>query len=245
MTAKPSRSLCIRGCGRSVWNNATLFDLDRDEPALAEASFREVRCRGYIASVGDFADTLTDDERAYVQGVAPRRALEFSSGRRVAREALRAIDSEQLEVGREGRRPVWPTDVVGTISHTRVLAAAAVCRRGAIAGLGLDLERDHAVSEEVGRRIMVDAEWAWCEARDPHWRSMVFGAKEAIYKAVNPIVGEFIEFEDVEIKVDEVARTFSARCVKPKRSQSLVASGQGYFEVYRDHWLSLFVVPPS
>ena len=41
---------------------------------------------------------------------------------------------------------------------------------------------------------------------------MVFCGKEAVYKAINPLTGDFLGFSDVELDIDPAAGEFRARC---------------------------------
>ena len=72
---------------------------------------------------------------------------------------------------------------------------------------------------------------------------MVFSGKEAIYKAINPMTGEFLGFSDVELEIDPEEGEFRARCRRDLRSSGLVAAGRGYWAVYRAHWLVVFLIP--
>ena len=72
---------------------------------------------------------------------------------------------------------------------------------------------------------------------------MVFSAKEAIYKAINPLTGEFLAFGDVELDIDPLAGDFHARCGGNLRSAVPVAAGRGHWAVYRAHWLVVFLIP--
>jgi enterobactin synthetase component D len=76
-----------------------------------------------------------------VRRSATARQAEFLHGRLAARAGLAALDRGKEPVGiGTHREPVWPDGVVGSISHTRSLAAAAVARRERCAGVGIDLQ---------------------------------------------------------------------------------------------------------
>ena len=72
---------------------------------------------------------------------------------------------------------------------------------------------------------------------------MVFSGKEAIYKAINPLTGEFLGFGDVELDIDPAAGEFARACSRNLRSAAPVAAGRGYWAVYRAHWLVVFLIP--
>ena len=71
---------------------------------------------------------------------------------------------------------------------------------------------------------------------------MIFAAKEAVYKSVNPIVREFLGFQDVEIDVDEEVGAFRARCIEDRPSAEAIAAGYGHWALYRAHWMVVFEI---
>lgn len=181
------------------------------------------------------------EETAYADSVVHTRALEFATGRKAARAALERIGVPPCEIPRRGRAPVWPPSAVGSIAHTRTLAAAIAGPATGHDGLGIDIEARTAVSPQVAARVLIPAERHWLPA--PEWRTMLFSAKEAIYKAINPLTGEFLGFNDVELDIDPAANKFHAHCRRSLRSAIPVAAGHGYWALYRAHWLVVFLIP--
>jgi 4'-phosphopantetheinyl transferase EntD len=54
--------------------------------------------------------------------------------------------------------------------------------------------------------------------RDARDAIIYFGAKEAFYKCVYPLLQIFLDFQDVELDVDLGARVFTGRILKPVAS---------------------------
>jgi 4'-phosphopantetheinyl transferase EntD len=155
---------------------------------------------------------LYPQERALLgPGAARKRIMEFTLGRGCARAALARLDPALAgsPILREhGRRPLWPAGVVGAITHHHGQAAAAVAREGAYRGLGLDLEAERAPSEGLLKRILRPEEQRALEALPPAERArralLIFSAKESIFKALNPIRGIYIGFQDAAVtQIDE------------------------------------------
>ena len=144
------------------------------------------------------------------QAVDSRRR-EFLRGRSAARHALQALLGQAPPPVGKGERgePLWPAGVVGSISHTRELAVAAVGWRAHVGGIGLDVEaRDRRVDAGIGGHVCLPEELRWVESAvglpdapaDPILRlKMVFTAKEAIYKALYPVEQVFLGFKDAEL----------------------------------------------
>lgn len=218
-----------------------IVDTDLSKEILTGSRLAAIPAETAVAQVGDYRSFLYAEEAAYAESVVRSRALQFSTGRRVARAALRRTGAPDCEIPRRGRLPVWPPAVVGSIAHTSTLAAAIVGPATGHDGLGLDIEARTAVSPEVAKRVLSSTERAWLPA--PEWRTMLFSGKEAVYKATYPLTGEFLGFGDVELDIDPDAGEFRARCRRTLRSANPVASGRGYWAVYRGHWLVVFLIP--
>jgi 4'-phosphopantetheinyl transferase EntD len=133
-----------------------------------------------------------------------RRREAFALGRAAARLALRDLGVGSLAglvIGRgPGGEPLWPEGVVGTISHSGDAALAVVGWRSDYRGLGVDLEqRVPGLSERAVRLVCTAGEQAWLACRPAVWRTVVFSAKEAVFKALNPIEGVWLGFADAEL----------------------------------------------
>lgn len=220
----------------------TALDLDVASFEDGDNVFDVADVTWVFSRVDNFVDELPPDQREYARGLPEVRANEFSSGRRSARAALTHLGCAEPTVAREGRRPVFPTGFVGSIGHTRKMATACCGPSTTYHGIGCDIERcDRAMSDRVTRRITVDVEASSVSALD-HGQTLVFAAKEAIYKAVNPITDEYFDFLDVVLSVDLGNQSFSGKCVGPRRSAPVIDSGRGAFGRYRDHWVALFLI---
>jgi 4'-phosphopantetheinyl transferase EntD len=159
---------------------------------------------------------LFAEEEAAVATALETRRREFSIGRRYAREAIRNLGGEAGPIPvRPDRGPAWPESVVGAITHTTGLVAAAVAWEEQIAGIGIDAEsRDRPLKDSVDRFIRTDAERArMLLPRELDPLRLVFSAKESIHKCVAPISGITLGFHDVELDFDVQSSSFQARLV--------------------------------
>jgi 4'-phosphopantetheinyl transferase EntD len=149
-------------------------------------------------------DLLLPAEAAGLGNSVPQRAREFTGGRLCARRALAefGIEGVGLAVG-GGRQVAWPQGMVGSITHTTGLCAAAVARRRSFAALGLDSEVVGDVKANIWPKICVEPEIAWLKSLAPHEQPMaaavIFAAKEAFYKCQYPLGGERIGFHDLQV----------------------------------------------
>lgn len=175
-------------------------------------------------------DASPEAERRAVAGAVPKRQAEFLCGRIAARRALGRLGrpAEVLLPG-PGRAPRWPEGVVGSISHGAGWCLAAVASARRFAGLGVDLEPDAPLDEELIRRVATPAERAVLPERiESRGRAAkrLFCAKESVYKAQHPGFGCFLGFQDVEIRFDGKSGSFRAALAAAARPEGLEAGGR-------------------
>ena len=196
-----------------------------------------------LGRVGDYTQDLATEEFNLVRESKTSRQYEFASGRRLARTALNHLGISLRPILRNERRPSWPEFVVGSIAHTDSLAVSAVANTSNYQGIGVDVEKISVVDERVARRVFVDEELDWISTQQlPEWRTALFSAKEAIYKATNPITNEFLGFRDVTLTIDEDALSFTARAVEDNVAKPYLERARGYLHRIAGHWLTTFVI---
>lgn len=184
--------------------------------ALLEPLFDASIARA-IAPVVDAVAELSEEERSLIARAVESRRREFSTGRRLARRLLaeRGIAAGSI-LRDEDRVPIWPPNVMGSISHCRDYAVVAVCDADACFGLGVDIEPDEPVKPGVERIVCTESERRWlgvddeCDETRGRRVKLFFSAKEAVYKAFYPRVRTFWNFHDVELELDEDGGRFVA-----------------------------------
>ena len=151
---------------------------------------------------------------ALERAVAKRRAS-YLAGRLCAREALAGLGwtGGVPEMGVD-RLPVWPAGFVGSITHTHGFAWAVAARAGEARGIGVDTEQilDATRAENLPAAITAPDVWAtrsrW-GLDDPAYLTLVFSAKESLFKCLYPIVLKFFYFQHARIDgIDAAAGTF-------------------------------------
>lgn len=155
------------------------------------------------------------EERAMAHAVEGRRR-EFATVRCLARACLGRLGFPGVPLmSGPGGAPSWPTDVRGSMTHCAGYAGAAVGRSELISAIGIDAEPDAPLPEELMELVATRTEQA--RLRDtayapgsPRWDRLLFCAKEAVFKAWFPLVGEWLEFEDAEIRFGPRPGAFTA-----------------------------------
>ncbi|WP_181167477.1 hypothetical protein [Mesorhizobium sp. B2-6-5] len=126
-------------------------------PAQLVAAFREFVADGIAVEGGDFKPADRDlplEEEAHLGNVVPARRREFRAGRLYVRQALRGLGIPEtvIPIGPD-RAPIWPTGVVGSISHNRSLCAVAVGLSADYRSIGIDIEEDSSLSGELAKLV--------------------------------------------------------------------------------------------
>ncbi|MFF4579786.1 4'-phosphopantetheinyl transferase [Streptomyces sp. NPDC001389] len=171
----------------------------------------------------DTAYPLFPEEASAVARSAESRRREFTTGRGCAHRALSGLGLPPAPVPRDGQRaPVWPAGVIGSITHCVGFRAAAVARAGELAVLGIDAEPHRPLPARVGEEITVGGERArlgvLCrEAPRICWDTVLFSAKESVYKAWFPLTRAWLGFQDAEVGL-RADGTFAVRVLPAARA---------------------------
>ena len=165
---------------------------------------------------------LFAEEAALLVNAVEKRRREFTTGRLCARTALAKLGVPSVPVLRGERgAPMWPTGVVGSITHCEGYRAAAVAYRSDLVSLGIDAEPDLPLAEgllsEVGHADEIECvrELTRLRPAGPSWDRLLFCAKEALYKAWFPLTGRWLGFENAAITIDPTAHLFVAHVLVP------------------------------
>ena len=189
---------------------------------------------------------------AGLAGAARRRRLHYAAGRWCAVRALRQLgwtgDPSQLGRGRNGE-PLWPGGLCGSITHSGSRAWAAAARTSDAESIGIDAHERITDERAVRVRDVVAGGEELARAREVEidfatWLTLVFSAKEALFKCLFPLVQRYFHFLDAELVALDVAeRTFTLSLTGPLDDRhDRTKSFAGRFEradeyVYTAIWL--------
>lgn len=134
-----------------------------------------------------------------LQNAVPRRRNEFLAGRYCAVRALARAGCMDAAwpARRDDGLPAWPAGWLGSISHTADGALAAVARCSACTALGVDVERIMSANqvEAVRSLVAMPGELERLTGLTPAQAlTLLFSAKEALYKALYPQLRRFVDF---------------------------------------------------
>jgi 4'-phosphopantetheinyl transferase EntD len=158
-------------------------------------------------SIASLQESIAPAEESCTHPFVPKRRREFIAGRVCARRALArlGIDNFALLPGPD-RYPGWPPGVVGCISHSKDYCAVAAARLGQYSSVGLDVESRDALDSELWQSVFMAPELRWLDGQPEEervtWATVLFSAKECVYKCQYPVFGEIWGFKEVAITLE-------------------------------------------
>ena len=163
---------------------------------------------------GDEKALMPQEARFFSRAAAGVRRRS-GAARIVARGLLEHLDHREFAItkARSGA-PLWPPGIVGSLAHDETMAVAAVARATNFSQLGIDIEPAETLPDKLAELVSTPAERLRYGRRfleRPH----LFAAKEAVYKAVHPSDGIFLDYRDVEIDFESgTGRTSYGKIVR-------------------------------
>ncbi|WOH80119.1 4'-phosphopantetheinyl transferase superfamily protein [Bradyrhizobium sp. BEA-2-5] len=189
---------------------------------ILEAAIGAVLTHGICFSGGPIRDPIPlplPAEAEMLGSVSVRRQREFAWGRYHARQALRQLGFAPVPILRKvDRAPLWPSGVIGSISHSSSHGGAVVGRSNTVLALGLDIEDQEPLGADLAPIICTPAELEraeWCSGRSGP--GLIFAIKEAVYKSYAPATGEFLDFHDVCVRISDQSSSFEAEIINSEK----------------------------
>ncbi|MCP1845715.1 4'-phosphopantetheinyl transferase EntD [Bradyrhizobium sp. USDA 4524] len=194
-------------------------------------------------------DQLWPPEYRIVQNAVKKRQEEFATGRFYARSALRGLGLIPAPIlADKNRVPIWPSGIVGSISHCDAFCGAIVAYARNVRTLGFDVEDASPLESDLIPIISSTNELTQAEAGSSYDRGNVakclFSIKESIFKAYFPVTRRFLDFKDVHVELDWASMTFAGYFAGEK---SLLGSSvvSGGFNLSAGVVIATTVVPAS
>jgi 4'-phosphopantetheinyl transferase EntD len=121
------------------------------------------------------------------------------AGRDIARSLCGKLGVPVAGISRSPRRyPIWPAGITGSITHDAEFAAAVVAPADRFGGVGIDIEPAVPLMPDIRNLVGQPDEWASL-SNSGFCDKALFSIKEAVFKAVYPRDGIFLDFHDVTV----------------------------------------------
>ena len=168
-----------------------------------------------ISEETTFDPERIDDPATYFGVVIPshldsavkKRRIEFAAGRYCAEKAIVHLLGKRLPVAslKGQRNPMWPSQVVGSITHTHKYARAVLGLSRDFESVGIDSERliNRRNLMEIIERIVTPIEQrnllVGSLENGALMATSLFSLKESVFKTLYPLCHKFFDFQDVEV----------------------------------------------
>lgn len=161
---------------------------------------------------------------SFLENSSEKRILEFKFGRYCVNKALEKIGHEPITLGinESDRAPIWPNDLVGSLSHKNSLYIAVVGKSSDYLSLGIDIEffiqkeRFHAIE----KLVLTDSDKTYIDTLGDDLSflyTLIFSAKESLYKLIYPLSKTYFDFREANfVSLDTERSTFDLEIISDK-----------------------------
>lgn len=181
------------------------------------------------------------------QALAKRRS-EFLAGRLCAQHALSHLGIKKHVGSTERHRyPLWPSGCTGAITHSHGIAGALIGLTQHWQGIGLDIEHwiEPNSAQHLAKAILQPHEFNLLNGNQDvfaHQLTLVFSAKETLFKALNPLTGTSFYFHDASVQeFDKNTLMLRLDCDLNDywRTGTTIACQYRYFPTHVMTWLTI------
>lgn len=201
-----------------------------------------------VESLGDISflsNHFSHEQKSWSQ----KRWKEFVAGRLCSQEALHLLGLPHTVINRTNSgAPLWPSSVTGSISHSKSHAFACVGPREDFKSIGLDAEIciSETRCEVLRRQVLVDSELELLKEHnsDLAVATLMFSAKEALYKLINPLAHTYMIFSEGRVtSIDVPKRRFSIELSSEKKELNpFLSVYHGHFDQIENNILALLTI---
>ena len=174
----------------------------------------------------------------------PKRQHEYLCGRILAQAVLKhhfALDQPLTSM--HEHLPVWPTHVLGSISHSQNKLIVALSDKASYLGIDIEHWVTSEFAQESAHLILTPSELELWKIKASkffdfsQFVSLIFSVKESLYKAVYPIAKQYIDFlEAFVVDIDFENQTLTLAFTSEIRNRhQLLEHYQGGWKVEQDH----------
>ncbi len=190
--------------------------------------------------IDDHTDALIGSEFEFLAKKRGQAAEAFVSGRRCVRALQKQLDLPAFELPSGVFGPIWPKGLVGSISHSRELAAATILRDAV--GVGIDIECQRRLKVDAVGRVATKEEYSrYSVVPDFDW-TLLFSAKESVFKAFSPLAKRYIGFQEVELLLNVATQSFTLRYLGSTIDKGLIEKTEGHWSSLAGHVITVVMV---
>jgi len=159
-----------------------------------------IRIGHRLIADGDERRLLPEEFGAFAASVIKVRRAS-GAARLVARELMPHFGCAPRAIPKSAAgMAVWPEGIVGSLAHDNEVAVAVMAAKSDFLSVGVDIEPAEPLEPGLLEIVATPNERQGAAEDRLHGR-LLFCIKEAVYKAVNPLDGVFLDHHDVEVNL--------------------------------------------
>jgi 4'-phosphopantetheinyl transferase EntD len=174
----------------------------------------------------------------------PKRQHEYLCGRILAQAVLKHhLDLDQPLTSMHEHLPIWPTHVLGSISHSQNKLIVALSNNANYLGIDIEHWVTSKFAQESAHLILTPSELELWKVKAfecidfAQFVSLIFSVKESLYKAVYPIAKQYIDFleasvVDIDFENQKLRLAFAPEI---RNRHQFLEHYQGGWEVEQDY----------
>jgi 4'-phosphopantetheinyl transferase EntD len=168
------------------------------ERAMVSLALPGIQVGHRVIQAGD-ESVLLETEVKTITSPAPEKRRASGAARIVGRQLLSQLGIAEAAIPkRVSGAPLWPDGVTGSFAHDNLVAVAAAGLRKNVGAVGIDVEPATMLPDEMFDLVTTPRERDQIAA-DPYRGRLFFAAKEAVYKTLHPLDGQFLDYPDIEV----------------------------------------------
>lgn len=190
-------------------------------------------------SIDDNTFIKSWDKGTYSQ-FSKGRLEQFRAGRFCAVKACEKIGINLTSLAiKDNRAPLWPEKIVGSISHTKDMAICIVSKEAISVGVDIENIMTNERWNKIKSKIVSDDEETIANQNSIN-PTIIFSAKESLYKLINPLVNVYFDFLEAQIK--NISNDSFALELKSKKQELEIKNGiyQGHFIKFENKIITYF-----
>ncbi|WP_347016036.1 4'-phosphopantetheinyl transferase superfamily protein [Acinetobacter seifertii] len=174
----------------------------------------------------------------------PKRQQEYLYGRVLAQAILsHHFGLDQSITSMHEHLPIWPTHVLGSISHSQNKLIVALSNNAIYLGIDIEHWVTSEFAQESANLILTPSEFDLWKSKASEffdfarYVSLIFSVKESLYKAVYPTAKQYIDFleasiVDINFENQTLTLTFLPEI---QQRYELLEQYQGGWTIEQDH----------
>lgn len=199
-----------------------------------------------FSKIENISTDIFENYKSEIEQFGDKRKEEYLKSRELAHALFSEIGISDFKLLNDDKRaPIWPSGIVGSISHSSGFAIVAISKEHKSIGIDLEKVMSDERYEKLKDQFLTEEEIKINQIDFNLFGTIVFSAKESLFKLIYPLCREYFGFHSAKIReISEIGFSIELK------SQSTSVSKfngiyQGKWQKLDDIILTSLVIPKS